>query len=81
MVRDSPLLMSEEYSIANSKQTDFGFGVDAQAEVPLRPDLPLPVKPLPQDVCHGRDSLCWLLTSLLIIKHTTCLRAIQLNFN
>ena len=22
--------MSEEYSIANSKQTDFGFGVDAQ---------------------------------------------------
>ena len=34
--------MSEEYSTANSKQTDFGFGVDAQAEDPLRPDLPCP---------------------------------------
>ena len=45
--------MSEEYSIANSKQTDFGFGVDAQAEDPLRPDSPLPVKPLPHDLCHG----------------------------
>ena len=32
--------MSEEYSIADSKQTDFGFGVDAQAEDPLRPDSP-----------------------------------------
>ena len=53
--------MSEEYSIANSKQTDFGFGVDAQAEDPLRPDSPLPVKPLPHDLCHGRDSSCWLL--------------------
>ena len=26
--------MSEEYSVADSKQTDFGFGVDAQAEDP-----------------------------------------------
>ena len=34
--------MSEEYSIADSKQTDFGFGVDAQAEDPLRPDSPCP---------------------------------------
>ena len=32
--------MSEEYSIAESKQTDFGFRVDAQTEDPLRPDLP-----------------------------------------
>ena len=24
------VVMSEEYSIADSKQTDFGFGVDAQ---------------------------------------------------
>ena len=32
--------MSEEYSIADSKQTDFGFRVDAQTEDPLRPDLP-----------------------------------------
>ena len=32
--------MSEEYSIADSRQTDFGFRVDAQTEDPLRPDLP-----------------------------------------
>ena len=38
----SPLLMSEEYSIADSKQTNFGFGVDAQTEDPLRPDSPCP---------------------------------------
>ena len=38
--------MSEEYSIADSKQTDFGFGVDAQAEDPLRPDSPCPVRSL-----------------------------------
>ena len=31
--------MSEEYDIADSKQIDFGFGVDAQAEDPWRPDL------------------------------------------
>ena len=34
--------MSEEYSIADSKQTDFGFWVDAQTEDPLRPDSPCP---------------------------------------
>ena len=38
--------MSEEYSIADSKQTDFSFGVDAQAEDPLRPDSPCPVRSL-----------------------------------
>ena len=38
--------MSEEYSIADSKQTDFGFGVDDQAEDPLRPDSPCPVRSL-----------------------------------
>ena len=38
--------MSEEYSIADSKQTDFSFGVDAQAEDPLRPDLPCSVQSL-----------------------------------
>ena len=38
--------MSEEYSIADSKQTDFGFGVDAQAEDPLRPDSPCPIRSL-----------------------------------
>ena len=36
--------MSEECSIADSKQTDFGFGVDARAEDPLRPDPPCPVR-------------------------------------
>ena len=39
------VVMSEEYSIADSKQTDFGFGVDAQTEDPLRPDS-LPIRPL-----------------------------------
>ena len=38
--------MSEEYSIADNKQTDFGFRVDAQAEDPLRPDSPCPVRSL-----------------------------------
>ena len=41
--------MSEEYSIADSKQTDFGFKVDAQAEDPLRLDSPCP-----------SGLLCWL---------------------
>ena len=39
------VVMSEEYSIADSKQPDFGFGVDAQTEDPLRPDS-LPIRPL-----------------------------------
>ena len=29
------VVMSEEYSIAESKQTDFSFGVDAQTEDPF----------------------------------------------
>ena len=33
VVGDSSLLMSEEYSIANSKQTDFGFVADARADL------------------------------------------------
>ena len=32
------MVISEEYSMADSKQTDFGLGVDAQTEDPLRPD-------------------------------------------
>ena len=36
------VVMSEEYSIADSKQTDFGLGVDAHGEDPLRPDSPCP---------------------------------------
>ena len=39
------VVMSEEYSIAESKQTDFGFRVDAQTEDPSRPDA-LPIRPL-----------------------------------
>ena len=38
--------MSEEYSIADSKQTDFGFRVDAQTEDPLRPELALTIRSL-----------------------------------
>ena len=38
--------MSEEYSIADNKQTDFGFRVDAQEEDPLRPDSPCPFRSL-----------------------------------
>ena len=36
------VVMSEECSIADSEQTDFGFGVDAQTEDPLRPGSPCP---------------------------------------
>ena len=36
------VVISEEYSIADSKQTDFGFRVDAQTEDPLRPESPCP---------------------------------------
>ena len=36
------VVMSEEYSIADSKRKDFGLGVDAQTEDPLRPDSPCP---------------------------------------
>ena len=36
------VVMAEEYSIADSKETDFGFGVDAQTEDPLKPDSPCP---------------------------------------
>ena len=38
--------MSEDYSIADSKQTDFGFRVDAQTEDPLRPELALTIRSL-----------------------------------
>ena len=45
--------MSERYSIADSKQTDFDVGVDAQAEYPLRPDSPCPVLVSPQEFVMG----------------------------
>ena len=50
--------MSEEYSIADNKQTDFGFRVDAQAEDPLRPDSPCPVRSL-------RMTLSWVESPVL----------------
>ena len=59
------VVMSEKYSIADSKQTDFGFGVDDQAEDPLRPDSPCPVRSLRMTLswvgspvlAHGRKTL------------------------
>ena len=38
--------MPEDYSIADSKQTDFVFRVDAQTEDPLRPELALTIRSL-----------------------------------
>lgn len=42
-----------------------------EAEDPLRPNSLLPVKPLPHDLCHGRDSLvlCWLRAASHFIHH------------
>ena len=51
-------VMSEEYSIADSKQTDFGFGVDSQAEDPLRPDPTSLVRYL-------RKNLTWVVSPML----------------
>ena len=41
---------------------DFGSGADARADPggPSRPDLPLPVRFLPHDLCHGWDLPRWL---------------------
>lgn len=52
--------MVERHNIVNSRQTDFGFGVDAQAGPgnPSSPDLPLPVRSSLYDLCHGWD-LSW----------------------
>ena len=59
------VVTSEEYSIADSKQTDFGFRVDAQTEDPLRPDSPCP-SGLSAWPCHGWDLLCWLPADWLV---------------
>ena len=44
------------------KQTDSGFGVDAQADPggPSSPDLPLYVRPSPHNLRHGWELPCWL---------------------
>ena len=52
--------MSEKYSITDSKQTYFGFRVDAQTEDPLRPDSPC-LSRLSAWSCHVWDLPCWLL--------------------
>ena len=46
------------------RQTDSGLGVDARegpGGFPRGLILPLPIRPLPHDLCHRRDSPCWLL--------------------
>ena len=61
--------MSEEYSIADSKQTDFGFQVDAQENPGGTPEarslLCVLSGFLPHGLCHGRDSSHWLLEPIL----------------
>ena len=47
------VVMSEEYSKADSKQTDFGFGVDAQTEDPLRDLTRLAHQASPHDLVMG----------------------------
>ena len=45
------------------RQTDSGLGVDAQegpGGFPQGLILPLPIRPLTRDLCHGWDSPCWL---------------------
>ena len=52
-------VVMSECSIADCKQTSFGFGVDAQTEDPSRPDSPCPPG-LSAWPCHGWDLPCWL---------------------
>ena len=54
--------MVERHNIVNSRQTDFGFGVDARAGPgnPSSPDMPLPVRSSLHDLCHGWDLPWWL---------------------
>lgn len=52
--------MSEEYRIANSKQTDLGFGADARADLVdpfVSPDPAFACQALPHDLCQGWDLL------------------------
>ena len=45
------------------RQTDSWFGVDARESPGGFPQgliSPLPIRPLPHDLCHGWDSPCWL---------------------
>ena len=49
------------------RQTDSGFGVDARAGPggPSSPDLPLPVRSSPHDLCHEWDLPLWLPATLV----------------
>ena len=64
MVGDSPPFnvrrVGESREIV--KQTDFGFGVDAQAGPGglSSSDSPLHVRSSPHDLCHGWELLYWL---------------------
>ena len=58
--------LGREYSIADSKQTDFDFGVDAQAEDILKPDSPC-LSGLSAWPFHGWDLLCWLPASFYLL--------------
>jgi len=52
----------ERHNIVDSRQTDFGFGADAQAGPgnPSSPDPTLPVRSSLHDLCHAWDLPWWL---------------------
>ena len=62
--------VGKRHDIINSRQTDFGIGVDARADPgnPSSPDPPLPVRSSPHDLCHGWDLPWWLPAGPLLVK-------------
>ena len=61
VVGDSPLLMSEELMKSHEKTDRFLFGGRClRRGTPRGLISPLPIRPLPHDLCHGWDSPCWL---------------------
>ena len=53
--------VGERHDIINSRQKDFGFGVDARVDPgnPSSPDPPLPVRSSLHDPCHRWDLPWW----------------------